>query len=115
MFTIWILVLVCWSIKPSIGNTYILTLACVTSGGEVPNKQCKFPWINSDNNKTYVGCANPNNDSKGYWCPTEVNEDGEFVPESGNWGYCSDKCQKDKGELGCQHQLLFQYTLMPAR
>ena len=26
----------------------------------------------------YTGCANPNNDPRGDWCPTELNEDGEF-------------------------------------
>ena len=45
----------------------------------------------------YTGCANPHNDPKGDWCPTELNADGEFEKKSGNWGYCSDYCRKDKG------------------
>ena len=73
-------------------------IACITIGGEVSGKPCKFPWIYPINNITYLGCANPHKDSKGNWCPTEVNEAGEFVTKSGNWGYCSDNCPSKKSE-----------------
>ena len=68
-------------------------------GGDVPEKPCKFPWIYPINNMTYLGCANPHEDSKGDWCPTDLNADGEFEINSGNWGYCNDNCRKDRGEL----------------
>ena len=27
-----------------------------------------------------------------FWCPTQVNEDLEYVLGQGNWGYCSSSC-----------------------
>ena len=72
-------------------------LACITNGGEVPDTPCLFPWTYPLNGRTYVGCANPHKDPAGDWCPTKLNENNEFEIKSGNWGYCSDNCRKDKG------------------
>ena len=55
----------------------------------------------------YTGCANPNNDPMGDWCPTELNEDGEFSAKSRKWGYCSDNCPKNPGNFNCNYHSLF--------
>ena len=73
----------------------MINLGCVTNGGEAPNKPCKLSWKFCG--REYKGCANPFNDPKGDWCPTELNFANEFVPKSGNWGYCSSNCKRDKG------------------
>ena len=74
-------------------------LACITNGGEKPDSPCIFPWTYTTNGRTYKydGCANPHNDPRGDWCPTKLDENDAYVPKSGNWGYCNDKCKKDKG------------------
>ena len=79
-------------------NTYQL-LDCLTNGGEDPGILCIFPWFYPINGVKYTGCANPHNDPIGDWCPTEVNEHGEFVVKSGKWGKCSDNCPKHQGEV----------------
>ena len=77
-----------------------LYLDCLTSGGEDPGKLCIFPWFYPSNGVNYTGCANPHNDPRGAWCPTEVNEDGEFgTNSSGKWGYCSNNCPIHQGEF----------------
>ena len=70
-------------------------LACLTNGGEDPNAHCILEWTYPVNGLTYKGCANPDVDPGGDWCPTEVNEDGQFEPKSGKWGYCSENCRRD--------------------
>ena len=35
----------------------------------------------------YHGCSNPDRDSGGDWCPTELTN-GEYISKSGKWGYC---------------------------
>ena len=46
----------------------------------------------------YTGCANPHNDPKGNWCPTELDGNGEMM-EPGKWGYCSHNCPKHQGSI----------------
>ena len=53
-----------------------------------PNTACIFPWKYNDEARVYKGCANPDEDGGGDWCPTELNDDGEYVSKSGKWGYC---------------------------
>ena len=56
---------------------------------------CVMTWTYPINGVTYTGCANPDGDTNGTWCPTEVNAAGEFEPKSRKWGYCNSKCPKD--------------------
>ena len=47
---------------------------------------CVVPWKYND--KTYESCANPDSDPKGPWCPTKLDDDGQFMG-SNHWGHCS--------------------------
>ena len=78
-------------------NIYYL-IDCLTKGGEDPGAQCQFPWFYSKNGMNYTGCANPHNDPKGNWCPTELDGNGEMM-EPGKWGYCSHNCPKHQGSI----------------
>ena len=60
-----------------------------------PEMPCVSSWTYPINGMTYSGCANPDNDPGGDWCPTMVNQDGNYEPKSRRWGYCNDKCPKD--------------------
>ena len=84
---------------------FFLILACLTYNGEVSDKPCIFPWFYPSNGANYAGCAYPHNDLIGDWCPTEVNEAGEYVAKSGNWGYCNDICRRDSGKFNGPEQL----------
>ena len=42
-------------------------------------------------NLTHQGCANPDQDEGGLWCPTQLDEDGYFVTNN-HWGYCDENC-----------------------
>ena len=68
-----------------------------------PNKPCVFPWKMSDGHgwtsPTNQGCANPDDDEGGLWCPTATNEDGVYIAGSGTWGYC----RMDNEGGGCQY------------
>ena len=53
-----------------------------------------FLWLNYHLGNNFFGyiivttlSANPENDSEGDWCPTEVNADGEYEPKSGKWAF----------------------------
>ena len=41
---------------------------------------------------TFVGCANPDNDGGGPWCPTLLDFNGYFVVGSNNWVHCTHVC-----------------------
>ena len=56
------------------------------------NKPCVFPWIDRWTKKINEGCAAPDGDEHGLWCPTKVNDDMEYSDGKGNWGYCNEKC-----------------------
>ena len=59
---------------------------CITYAGTVPNTPCvKGPW--KYKGVEYTGCANPSSNELGYWCPTEVTADGDYI--SKKWGYCN--------------------------
>ena len=47
---------------------------------------CVVPWKYND--KTYEGCANPDSDPNGLWCPTKLDDNGQFMG-SNDWEYCS--------------------------
>ena len=55
-------------------------------------KPCVFPWIDPWTKKKNEGCAAPDGDEYGVWCPTKVNDDMKYVDGEGNWGYCNEKC-----------------------
>ena len=56
------------------------------------SKPCVFPWIDPWTKKKHEGCAAPDGDEYGVWCPTKVNDDMEYSDGKGNWGYCNEKC-----------------------
>ena len=67
----------------------------VTEHGQL----CIVPW--KYNGQSYEGCANPNNKPR-VWCPTKLNDDGQFESGSVHWGYCSvmsriRECLKENG------------------
>ena len=89
-------------------------LVCRTNGGEVVGAECvKTKWKYPDSNIEYEGCANPHNDPRGDWCPTEVDVNDDYVLKSGKWGYCNDVCPKDNGKSIYHYQIsiLSPYTL----
>ena len=40
----------------------------------------------------HKGCANPDNDRGGLWCPTAVDVDGKFVKNTKDYGFCNAYC-----------------------
>ena len=76
--------------------SYFSKLVCSTRDetnsskkNEIYGKPCIFPWIDHYTNLTHPGCANPDQDEGGLWCPTEVDENGYFWR---GWGYCDENC-----------------------
>ena len=69
-------------------NTTCLT----TSDSDSPEQPCVFPWIDHWYGLSHGGCANPDDDAGGLWCPTKLNNEGVYIGGSGFWGYCSDSC-----------------------
>ena len=77
-------------------------LVCRTNGGDnykpVPpgiavGEPCVTDtWYYPITKTNYTGCANPHNDPRGNWCPTEVDSNNMFEAKSGNWGYCTHNC-----------------------
>ena len=64
------------------------SLACVTTSGPDPNKQCKFPF--DFDGTTYYECTSEGRDRP--WCATEVDiDDGRKVIED-KWGNCGSVC-----------------------
>ena len=56
---------------------------------------CIFPWKDRYTNLTHQGCANPDQDEVGLWCPTQLDEDGYYPLYNGPgsyWGYCDENC-----------------------
>ena len=76
------------------------TDSCITHSGGDSGKPCIFPWKDTWTHATNLGCATPDGDSGGVWCPTQLNEDGYYVRNSGKWGYCNEYCKK-----GIKYQL----------
>ena len=75
--------------------SFLSTSGCLTTD----NKQCIFPWTYSVDGSNHQGCANPDNDASGLWCPTLVDDTGTYQSDgSGNWGYCSDNCFTESGK-----------------
>ena len=73
-------------------------------GGEDPGKPCIFPWKDPWKHETHQGCAVPDGDPGGVWCPTQLGADGYYVKQSGKWGYCNEYCNK---ELKIEIQYVF--------
>ena len=59
---------------------------CIPTKGPKAGHPCIFPF--TDGGKTCPGpkCCNLDNDSKGSWCSTKVDANGNHV--SGNYAYC---------------------------
>ena len=75
--------------------SFLSTSACLTTD----NRLCIFPWTFSVDGSEHQGCANPDNDSGGLWCPTLLDDTGTYQSDgSGNWGYCSDNCYTESGK-----------------
>ena len=54
---------------------------------------CIFPWIYSENSKSYNGCTKfgiQDGDTR-YWCATKL-ENGVYISGSGQWMYCDETC-----------------------
>ena len=61
---------------------------CSTTDG----KKCVFPFKYKD--VTYNGCTKIKNKNV-LWCSTKTDEQGNYIT-GGNWGNCSETCQKGK-------------------
>ena len=65
---------------------------CQTS---TPGQKCIFPWTYPKTGKTYDGCTSDDSFWGDKWCPTKLNDKGEFVDSSNNddeWAYCRSGC-----------------------
>ena len=67
-----------------------LDIACITTSGPKTGQTCVFPF--TDSGKTCDGpyCCNTDNDAKGSWCSTKVDENGAHI--AGHYGYCPESC-----------------------
>ena len=77
------------------GSVFVSGCHTVKGSGKYPDMPCVMSWTYPINGVNYTGCANPDDVSGGDWCPTEVNEAGEYEPKSEKWGYCNSKCPRD--------------------
>ena len=74
---------------------YIYSDKCQTRTDAISaqkGKPCKFPWIDHIGKTSHDGCANPDNVIHGAWCPTELNNLGEYTDGSNKRGYCDEHC-----------------------
>ena len=55
-------------------------------------KPCIYEWYDPWTNRKHMGCANPDKDKNGLWCPTQVDDEGYFVKNSKHYGFCNDYC-----------------------
>ena len=62
-------------------------LDCITTSGRKAGAPCIFPY--KFRTKTCAGpkCCNIDKDSKGSWCATKLDEDGNLV--TNHFGYCA--------------------------
>ena len=66
---------------------------CFTLRGPDTYTQCVFPFVY--NEATYHGCPS---DYLGPWCATKVDDNGNYVPKKGFWGYCNSACPLQEGK-----------------
>ena len=59
---------------------------CKVTDRRGSEKPCLFPWT-FYGLENIPGCANPDDDEGGDWCPTEL-VDGRYISASGNYGFC---------------------------
>ena len=76
---------------------FILVCSTLEKGSHKKNlvfgEPCIFPWKELYTNLTHQGCANPDQDEGGLWCPTQLDEDGYFATNNQyQWGYCDENC-----------------------
>ena len=54
-------------------------------------KPCIFPWKHKNTgDKWHHGCANPDNDDRGNWCPVKLPDDGVYVGDWDAYAFCND-------------------------
>ena len=61
-----------------------------TSDSKVPNAECVFPFTYE--NITYTGCPMDQVGKTKRWCPTETDENGLYLHDQKNYGFCSKNC-----------------------
>ena len=69
----------------------IKPVQCSTSSDSPinPNTPCVFPFkIAGDIQKQCL----PDVTTGNFWCPTKVNDNGEYTSGQGQWGFCSPSC-----------------------
>jgi len=62
---------------------------CLTTNDtDSPSKlsPCLSPWVFEG--KLHKSCIKTKDGRRTYWCPTELNIDGQFISGSSDWGYC---------------------------
>ena len=78
---------------------------CVPTKGPVSGKKCIFPF--TKNGKTCPGpaCCNLDEDPKGAWCSTKVDDNGVHVTD--NYAYCDGSpCEGIRFSLRLLHSFL---------
>ena len=62
---------------------------CLTTNDtDSPSKlsPCISPWVFEG--KLHKSCIKTKDGRRTYWCPTELNLDGQFISGFSDWGYC---------------------------
>ena len=66
---------------------------CFTVSGKDVNKTCVLPFRYGG--VKYATCTSNGLSDGTYWCPTSVNEAGNYI--KGKWGRCSSNCPMPMG------------------
>jgi len=62
-----------------------------------PNVACVFPFIYQGT--TYYECTRDSDPEGKRWCATKVDEEGFYIENSGQYGYCSQQCFEKSTEI----------------
>ena len=62
----------------------------------ISNEKCIFPF--KYDGKYYDGCAWSCSNGGYYWCPTQVDEDNNYI--ANHWGKCSSECDVSTENTG---------------
>ncbi len=66
--------------------------------GSNVTKQCIFPFYYNDTK--YSGCIADEKTNGKFWCPTNVDDDGNYINGGGYWGHCGENCYIDPDTKG---------------